>query len=46
MGQRKINTVLFCSVSTGVTGTGEARAWKELTNAVNAVSSVHEAFKR
>lgn len=28
---------LFSSVSSGVTGTGEAKAWREETDAVNAV---------
>lgn len=33
-------SILFSSVSTGVTGTGKSKAWTEVTDAVNSVSSV------
>ncbi|XP_059204107.1 uncharacterized protein LOC131983404 [Centropristis striata] len=32
--------ILFSSVSSGVTGTGKAKAWREVTDAVNVVSVV------
>lgn len=32
--------ILFSSISSGVTGTGKSKAWKEVTDAVNVVSAV------
>ncbi|MDG2555480.1 SANT/Myb-like DNA-binding domain-containing protein [Vibrio parahaemolyticus] len=36
--------ILFSSVSSGVTGTGKAKAWREVTDAVNVVSVVQRTM--
>ena len=43
MERRKI--FFFSSVSTGVTGTGKSKAWREVTDAVNAVYSVERLIQ-